>query len=193
MRKTIYANGIIVGELDVVAGDPMKAIEQITEFLRAKGIHREVTKEQAMFRQALSFCKTAAELYDRELKQAPRSGLAAVPFVVNAAFSIELYLKTLYQLAGSRVRGHELLTLYDGLADDTRRTVVELAATCASKFSATPVPSADEFRGFVSDLNTAFVDWRYCYETGSVDVLKIQPTILVMCSLDQACRKLGAT
>jgi hypothetical protein len=41
MKKTIYADGIVVGELDVVTGDYAREIEQVTEFLRSKGVHRE--------------------------------------------------------------------------------------------------------------------------------------------------------
>lgn len=194
MKKTLYVNGLVVGEVDLVPGDYASEIEQMTDFLRSKGLHREVTQEQAMFRQALSFCKTAADIYERDLARAPRNGLAAAPFAVNSALSIELYLKTLHRLAGNEIRGHELLKLYDALPTPTRDVVLSHARRHAAGYGVDPAPSADGFRQFVSELNTAFVDWRYCYETGSVtEFFKIPPTILVMVAVDQACRQLGAT
>jgi hypothetical protein len=47
--------------------------------------------------------------------------------VVNSAFAIELYLKTLHELSATRIRGHELLDLYDKLIDATRAVVVKHA------------------------------------------------------------------
>jgi hypothetical protein len=194
MKKTLYVKGVIVGEVDLVPGDHASEVAQMTDFLKSKGLHREVTKEQAMFRQALSFCKTAADIYERDLMQAPRNGLAAAPFAVNSAFSIELYLKTLHKLVGSEIRGHELLKLYDALPVETRETVLSHAQKHAAGYGVAPAPSAESFRQSIAELNTAFVDWRYCYETGAVtEFFKIPPTILVMVAVDQACRQLGAT
>ena len=126
MRKTIYLNGIVVGDVDVT-GDIQKDIELIREYLKAKGLDRETTMAQAMFRQALSFCTTAAHLYHKDLQESPRNGLSAVPFVVNSAFSMELYLKTLHHLCGSHSRGHALLDLWDTLSTDTQHLVVSIA------------------------------------------------------------------
>ncbi|MEO5935791.1 MAG: hypothetical protein ABIP81_01120 [Terriglobales bacterium] len=91
-KKTFYVNGIIVGEMDAT-GDFQKDMEAFRQFLRDKGLHKEVTKVQAMFRQALSFATTAAHLYERDLIRAPRNMLSVAPFVVNSVFSIELYLR----------------------------------------------------------------------------------------------------
>lgn len=105
MMKTIYVNGVVVGDVETT-GDVESDIRIIREFLESKGLHREVTRAQAMFRQALSFCQTAAHLHDRDLVAVPRNGLSVVPFVVNSALSIELYLKTLHHLRAASPRGH---------------------------------------------------------------------------------------
>jgi hypothetical protein len=191
VKKTIYVNGIVVGDVEVT-GDVHRDIELIRGYLKAKGLHREVTTAQAMFRQALSFCTTAAHLYEKDLREPPRNGLSAVPFVVNSAFSIELYLKTLHHLGGSTARGHSLLALYDALSDECRDRVVRIAQQQGPGYTV-EVPSADTFRGFVAELDSAFVDWRYCYETGQANQTNIQPTIVVMKAFDEACRQLGAT
>ena len=191
MKKTVYVNGIVVGDVEAT-GDVEKDVELIRNFLKAKGLHREVTMAQAMFRQALSFCTTAAHLYKQDLRNAPRNVPSVVPFVVNSAFSIELYLKTLHHLRGTSVRGHSLLAIYDALSDESRDMVVSIAQRHGPGYQVT-VASGDTFRGFVAELDTAFVDWRYCYETGQTSRINVQPMILVMKALDEVCRQLGAT
>jgi hypothetical protein len=191
MKKTVYVNGIVVGEVEGT-GDVQQDIELIRDFLKAKGLHREVTMVQAMFRQALSFCKTASELWERDLKGRPSFGLAIAPFVVNAAFSLELYLKTLHQLVGTTIKGHSLLILYDALSDDARNAVVGVAQEISPVFNL-EAPTADAYRAFVADLDNAFVEWRYCYEKGAPPLINVHPALLLMASLDQACRRLGVT
>lgn len=53
--------------------------------------------------------------------------------------------------------------------------------------------SEDQFRGFIAELDTAFVDWRYCYEKGQAPLVNILATILVVNAAHAACKKLGAT
>lgn len=189
--KTIYLNGIIVGEVPAT-GDHDKDIEVVRQFLKDKGLHKEVTKVQAMFRQALSFATTAEHLHRQDLLKPPRNGLSLVPFVVNSAFAIELYLKTLHEIGGISIRGHELLELYDRLSDTTRGVVIKHALENASGFGVM-LATADQFRTFIAELNTTFVEWRYCYEFGKTGTVTIQPTIVVTKAVDAACRELGAT
>jgi hypothetical protein len=191
LMKTLYVNGVIVGEVPAT-GDRQKDIEAMRQYLMDKGLHREVTKVQAMFRQALSFATTAAHLHERDLVKTPRNGLSIAPFVVNSAFAVELYLKTLHELEGTAVRGHEVLDLYDRLNDATRAVVVKHALENASGYGV-KLTTADQFRSFVAELNNSFVDWRYCYETGKTGTVTIQPAIVVMKAVHEACREFGAT
>ncbi len=191
LMKTLYVNGVIVGEVPAT-GDRQKDIEAMRQYLKDKGLHREVTKVQAMFRQALSFATTAAHLHERDLLKAPRNGLSIAPFVVNSALAIELYLKTLHELEGTTIRGHELLDLYDQLNDATRTVVVKHAFENASGYGVKLI-TADQFRSFVAELNNSFVDWRYCYESGKTGTVTIQPAIVVMKAVHETCREFGAT
>jgi len=190
-KKTIFVNGVIVGEVDAT-GDFQKDLGVVRQFLKDKGLHKEVTKVQAMFRQALSFATTAAHLHKQDLLKAPRNGLSIAPFVVNSAFSIELYLKTLHELQGTSMRGHALLELYDALSDKTREAIFRLATSNAVRYQVS-LGTPKQFRSFVSELNNSFMEWRYLYETGSVGSVTIQPTILVMAALHDTCKELGAT
>ncbi|MCZ6753070.1 MAG: hypothetical protein O7E51_14740, partial [Acidobacteria bacterium] len=86
MKQKIYVNGILVGEIEIT-GDVEKDLKLIRDYLTAKGIQREVTMAQAMYRQALSFCRAANHVYKQDLQKAPRNVPSMVPFVVNSAFS----------------------------------------------------------------------------------------------------------
>lgn len=190
-KKTLYVNGVIVGEVEAT-GDFQKDMELARDFLKSKGLHKEVTITQAMFRQALSFATTAAYIHQRDLLKAPANGLSVVPFVVNSAFSIELYLKTLLTLHSIAARGHSLLSLYDTLPEGARRVMFDAAKRHAHDYQV-EVSTEAQFRGFVAELDTAFVEWRYCYEKGHTGLINIWPTILVMKAAHEACKKLGAT
>lgn len=190
--KTLYVNGLIVGEVPAT-GDRQKDMDVARQFLKDKGLHREVTKVQAIFRQAFSFSTTAAHLHRQDLLTAPRNGLSIAPFVVNSAFSIELYLKTLHELQGTDPgKEHHLLKLYDGLTDATRDVILRHAMANAKDYGVL-MTTTDQFRPFVAELDNAFVNWRYCYETGNAGAATIQPTIVVMMAVHQACKELGAT
>jgi hypothetical protein len=191
LTKTLYVNGVIVGEVPAT-GDPDKDMEAMHRFLKEKGLHKQVTKVQAMFRQAISFSTTAAHLYRQDLSNAPRNGLSIAPFVVNSAFSIELYLKTLHELQSTNPgREHHLLKLYDGLLAATRDTVVRHALANGTNYDVR-ITTADQFRQYVDELDSAFVDWRYCHESGNASRITIQSTILVMKAAHEACKELGA-
>ena len=117
--RKIYLNGKLVGEAPIT-GDETRDQDLAIQLLKDKGLYQETTLVQGMFRQAVSFATTASYLYKRDLTRVPRNGLSVAPFVVNSAFAIELYLKTLGQLHNTALRGHDLLKLFDGLPADAQ-------------------------------------------------------------------------
>lgn len=187
--NTLYLNGIVVGEV-VVTGDHEKDMEAARQFLKDKGLYKEVTLVQAMFRQAVSFAITAAYLYKRDLLKLPRNGFSVAPFVVNSAFSIELYLKTLGQIHNKSLRGHELLILFDSLPDEACQAIEISIPACAQKRK---LNGNISFRDYISELNNTFVEWRYCYEKDRTDEVRIEPIIFVMEVLHEVCRSSGKT
>lgn len=182
--KTILLNGIAVGEV-VSTGDTEKDAEAVRDFLKAKGLHKEVSLFQAIFNQALAFANTSAYLYERDLRKSPRKSFTASPFVVNAAFSIELYLKALAQKHGLTLRGHELMKLYVALPSKANAEINRVIPQCAANRALGEPPN---FVGYLQNLNNAFVQWRYSYELEKTGTVHIEPTIFVMEVLHQACR-----
>lgn len=182
--KTVLFNGIIVGEV-VSTGDYVRDTETVRQFLKDKGLHKETTLFQAMFNQAVSFANTSAYLYERDLRRLPRKGVSAAPFVVNAAFSVELYLKALAKKHGVALRGHELLKLYKALPVKALSEIEEVTPRCAANRALGEPP---KFPEYIKELNNAFVDWRYCYELEKTGPVHIEPTIFVMEVLHECCR-----
>jgi hypothetical protein len=187
--KTVLLNGIAVGQVES-SGDTERDAETVRQFLKSKGLHKEVSLFQAIFNQALAFANTSAYLYERDLRHSPRGGVSVVPFVVNAAFGIELYLKALAQKHGVSLRGHELIKLYRALPPKGLEEIETVTARCAANRALGEPP---KFAAYLLHLNNTFVEWRYSYELERTGALHVEPTIFVMEVLHEACRiPLGA-
>jgi hypothetical protein len=182
--KQVLLNGIVVGEV-MSTGDFEKDTERVTQFLKAKGLYKETSLFQAMFSQALAFANTSAYLYKRDLLTTPRRGVSIAPFIVNAAFSIELYLKALAQKHSISLQGHELVVLYEALPSIALQEIQSVMPRCAAN---RPLGEVPNFQAYITDLNKAFVDWRYCYEKQKLGSIRINPTIFVMEVLHESCR-----
>jgi hypothetical protein len=89
-----------------------------------------------MFAQENSFAKTANNIYSKSLRKSPYEGPAVAPFVVNACFAIEIYLKTILEAQGKKHKTHDLSKLHRALDTGTRQTIdlaaadVQHAAVC---------------------------------------------------------------
>lgn len=182
--KTVLLNGIVVGEV-LSIGDTEHDVEAVRQFLKSKGLHKEVSLFQAIFNQAFAFANTSAYLYERDLRCSPRKGVSVAPFVVNATFSIELYLKALAQKHGVSLRGHELVKLYKALPSIALAEIESVTPRCAANRSLGEPP---DFLAYLTDLNNTFIEWRYSYEVERTGTVHIEPTIFVMEVLHEACR-----
>ncbi|MES1982101.1 MAG: HEPN domain-containing protein [Pseudomonadota bacterium] len=183
--KTVMLNGIAVGEV-ASTGDMERDVAVMRQFLKDKGLYEEVTPFQATLNQAVAFANTSALLYERDLRRLPRKGVSVVPFVVNAAFSIELYLKALTQKHGQKPpKGHELVKLFERLPAAALSAIGEVTPRCAENRALREAPT---LKAYLETLNSAFIEWRYCYELERTGIIHIEPTIFVMEVLHEACR-----
>ena len=81
------------------------------------------------------------------------------PFTVNVAFSCELYMKAIMiynSTDGTIARGHKLDELFNNLPDDAK-TKIETSFNKKLKC---------DLSSFLSEISTAFVEWRYAFEGG---------------------------
>ena len=159
-KKEILVNGIVVGVVEAT-GDMEKDAQAVQDYLKGKGLYREISTDDAMHGQANSFAEVANDLYRRDLKNSPYKGSSTAPFVVNAVFSIEIYLKTIHFLYGSNVRGHNLLDLYERLQDDAKSIVLSSAEDIRPQYK---LEEGVDVINCLTSLSKAFEDWRYLYE-----------------------------
>jgi hypothetical protein len=182
--RKIFVDGQFIGEVPNT-GDNQKDVEAMAALMRAKGVHRTVTPDQAIFRQAVSFATTASYLYKKDLAAWPRNPMSVVPFVVNSAFALELYLKTLSLLYGKEQRGHDLLELFDELPADAtdalRRNFDKTTFSCG-------ITETAAFRAEIERVRHAFVEWRYLHERNRAGEIRFPELIFVMNVLHDTCR-----
>lgn len=182
MRK-VYKNGILVGE-HPDKGNNAANTEAAKQLLIEKGLYENISLTRSMWNQARSFADVSAAIYNEDLKQSPFNGRRIAPFVVNSAFAIEIYIKTLSKIHGHSLTGHGLRKLYDTLPVDAKEKIN--AAIPAAEKNRGLNPGNVDLLGVLDKLNSVFVDWRYIYEKNNIDV-PIQEMIFVMEAVHTAC------
>jgi hypothetical protein len=186
-RRTteLVLNGVVVGEMPVT-GDFEKDSALTIQFLKDKGLYRKSDPVKTMFRQALSFATTASHLHKKGLLRSPYNVFDVAPFVVNSAFSIELYLKTLARSHGIVLKGHDLLKLLGSLPVAAHNDISAVLPACRLEL---PPAGSPDLRTCVAELSNAFVEWRYLHEKTSASGIRIDRAIFVMKVMHEACRK----
>jgi len=192
MKKRLHHNGQFVSEYEST-GDDLKDIQIVEKIFVERGLNLpKPTLEQASFRQAISFTKIAADVFEKYIAKEPPDGSGMAPFVVNAVFSIELYMKTLAFQHAKKLHGHEITKLFKKLPaaakDEIERQLATLSVT--SRW-ACGISTIDDLRKVLDELDTAFQDWRYLHERNDSNPLKITflPTIFLAEVLHEACAK----
>jgi len=160
VKKDIIFNGVIVGSHEAT-GDNLKDIKAIQEILKTKGLHKETTTNDAMYNQANAFATVANDLYKRDLTTSPFKGISVSPFVVNAAFSIELYLKAIHDAYGNKIKGHHLASIYKGMPKKGKEHFLNTADDVRSRYQ---LESGEDIHTCLESLSRAFEQWRYLYE-----------------------------
>lgn len=194
VKKKLYFNDRLVGEyeFDGEAGSPGD-LEAAQARLAELGIKPTATPPMAarILGQAFAFAQSAHLNFDRlngkrGLDGAPqRDPNAFAPFVVNASFALELYLKALAEAHGTRIKKvHDLDALFNKLPEAARarlrQSVQEvLAARAVQGF--TDLPQA------FGAMRKSFVEWRYLYERDQTDMFPVQVATMLMGVLHDLC------
>ena len=181
-RKDVLLNDIIIGNYKST-GDNNKDLEIASEVLKNKGLWKKQEVVDMMFNQAQSFAYTANNLFEKDIRNHPRNFYSFAPFVVNAAFSIEIYFKTLHKMNGKNSKGHSLSDLYMSLNNKFQKIIKQIGEETRALYQ---IEKEKGFEYYLSQLDDAFVKWRYIYE-GNVDQIYFSPTIFVIQVLDKTC------
>ncbi|GAA7755319.1 hypothetical protein RN01_11820 [Cupriavidus sp. SHE] len=186
-HRWLKVNGVVVGTVPIT-GDPETDLIVAREFLDKRGLRPPPpTKVQSMFRQAIAFATVSRDCHAM-LNRQPRNPVYAAPFVVNIAFSIELYLKTLAEAHGVTPWGHDLMKLYEGLPGAALAALSKVTPHAAQSEG---LAETSDVGDVLANLRTAFVDWRYVYEKESTEMVHIPNAIFVARALHEACLASG--
>jgi hypothetical protein len=180
VKKRLHHNGVYICDFDA-SGDAMRDIEVVNRLLAERGLDQKVTLEWSMFNQANSFSIVSADIYEKHLMKPPPNGAAMSPFVVNTAFAIELFLKTLAMQHGKKLHGHEIKKLFKKLPGAAKDQIDrQLGKISSTSQWAGEIKTMRNLQDVLDEIDTAFVDWRYLHENTS-KALKITftPTIFL--------------
>ncbi|MCA6107721.1 hypothetical protein [Bradyrhizobium cenepequi] len=188
MKKRLHNNGEYICDFECT-GDYIQDAILVDRLLTERGLKQVVTPQQTIFRQANSFMTTSALLYEKIIARPPDAG-AVAPFVVNAAFALELYLKTLALQHGKTLRGHELEKLFKKLPANAKQILEQELSVLTKKSDwADGQSTLDDLRRTAVHLNSAFIDWRYLHEKPQIGLkIDFRPTIFLGEVLHAACQ-----
>ncbi len=133
---------------------------------------------------AQCFAETAILLFNTVLKEpSRRQPLLIVPFVVNASFACELFLKSLAHRGGVSLHGHNLATLLGELPFQERRCL-EAAWTAVDR--RVNKERVETLESVLNELSNSFVEWRYSHEKERVAAGSSASILLLLEALDSA-------
>lgn len=173
--KTVMCDNKPIGYVKDVE-DLQEAARLAQELLKSKGLWRDISKSEMIFSQAQSFASVSAYIYEKDLKSLPRNPQGITPFVVNATFSAEMYLKCLQEIHGEVTESHVLTTLFKSLPNKVKDRINK---TCKSFENQYEIKQGVLFKEHLKSINHAFVNWRYIYEK-STEYVSIQQTIFIL-------------
>lgn len=178
----ILLNGVVVGQYEPT-GDTQKDMEFVRAFLREKGLAREITKTDATHGQADAFAALANSIYIKDLRRSPFNGRSVAPFIVNAVFSVELYLKAIHSAYGQEARGHDLVNLYQAIPEAGKVIFQQAARDMRSRYKLEPGADIDSC---LESIRKAFEQWRYLYESNRMKA-ELQAVRYVMHVAHETC------
>lgn len=173
--KTVMCDNKPIGYVKDV-DDQEEAARLALELLKSKGLWRDIPKSETIYNQAQSFANASAHIYEKDLKSLPRNPQGICPFVVNAAFSAEMYLKCLLEIHGEVKESHVLTALFKSLPNKVKDRINKNSKAFEGWYE---VESGVLFKDHLKSINHAFVNWRYIYEK-STESVNIQQTIFVL-------------
>ena len=173
--KTVMCDNKPIGYIKDVK-DPKEAAKLAEDLIKSKGLWREISKSESIYNQAQSFSNTSACLYRKDLKSLPRNPQSITPFVVNATFSAEMYLKCLQEVHGKITESHVLTVLFKSLPNKVKDKINKVSKKFESQYK---IEQGILFKEHLKNTNNAFVNWRYIYEK-SYEHVNIHQIIFVL-------------
>ncbi|OOG59854.1 hypothetical protein [Rhodanobacter sp. C03] len=186
--KDLMVNGKVVGQY-ISTGDTELDLPIARARLQELGYEqRELPLWMHIRQQAIYFQDTCTLLWNTELaRPPPRRPFALIPYAVNTAFCVELYLKALALKHGRKLRGHELLELYNELPPEA---LADIEASIPDALRDVPLSGEPVVPEFISMMNNVFVHWRYAYEHQELAQLRMDVLSFMRMLMFYACRNI---
>ncbi|MDH4464315.1 MAG: hypothetical protein QE290_09800 [Acidovorax sp.] len=106
-----------------------------------------------------------------------------IPFVVNATFACELYLKALAYRSNVNLTGHSLMSLLAALPQGERQHLNQAWENLKKQGISR---SAVSMEVVVREMSDCFVDWRYSYDKERVTAPETPAIYDLLDALDAA-------
>lgn len=183
--KLIDGKGNVIDVVsETVVGDPAL----MRDVLAKHGYMQDKNKSKLTFGQANCFAKTASDIYRNHLNKIviEVEEIYIAPFIVNATFAIELFLKSIhikYEVNSSVDISsiHNLKKLFFALPGKLQKKLQESLGSCLMAMGREydEVDLSSQFRL----LANAFIDWRYMHEKEYLKAGKVGDLIPIMNAL----------
>jgi len=179
--------------IDTVPADIMNNPAKLKEYIKKSNPDSlEKSKSQMTFHQANNFAQVASEIFHKHLNKDIQciDPNYLSPYVVNATFALELFLKTLHQSHKTKsydrvYREHNLKELYLSLPGKIQRDIEKSVKACliAEKKPSNSIELSKRFK----EIANAFVEWRYMHEKGYLKISCFSELIILLNALYNSC------
>lgn len=173
--KLIDKNGTVTKE---VSANVMDSPELLREVLNESGSEKR-PKWKLIFNQAVCFSKVASALYHEHLKTSDIRKIKAeylAPYIVNATFSMELYLKAIHQKLDTKSLPkvsdkHNLKNLFFSLSGQAQNDIRKSLQAClvAQGRSSDDIDFGEKIRAIAN----GYIEWRYLHEKETMKIKDI--------------------
>lgn len=137
-------------------------------------------RQQAMdFRDA---CGLLMNYSERE--RLPQMRPLYVPYLVNSALCIELYLKALSLRHGREQRGHDLHKLFLNLPANAIEAINGRVEEAREEVG---IPTVPDLTSTLQIIKDSFIDWRYLHEHEQLGTVPMQELRFLRALLHRAC------
>jgi len=191
--KVLNKSGEVI---DTIPAEIAHSKEKLKAYFEENGLaYDSKPKHKLTFYQADSFAKVASEIFHKNLKKKINEidSTYFSPFIVNASFAVELFLKSLHQKLETKsyktvANKHNLKELYFALPGKVQKSIETSVKVCL-KASNRSEDSLD-LKIRIKELANTFIDWRYMHEKDGLKVRSFQDFIILMNALRNSCLNL---
>ncbi|WP_414554756.1 hypothetical protein [Stenotrophomonas forensis] len=184
-RRDVMLDGKVVGWFEST-GDEERDLELARAKLRESGLERPPLPRWMLIRQqAMDFRDACGLIMNYDLgRRPPEKRPLSIPYVVNTAFCLELYLKALSLRHGTEQRGHDLLKLYDRLPQAAKEAISSKIPDAQQEAQH---PRPVDVRDLLTVIKDNFSQWRYAHEYGELRTAQMTELYLLRALFHRAC------